>query len=251
MKTKSVKLGRVEKAVMFCGFVLVTGSVIGLYSLVSSLHDDGPASVALAKPATRPATPKAAVIEPKPMALETPLRPPLEVNLPKPATRPVQVVVKAEPKPEPEKPVVALVAPPPNLLTAKPAPDVKPYVVPLISAQLVASAGDASDDQPYFYHLKIDPAEIELLRAMLTQAGKHDQLQPDEYDHLAAEPAGTSDLAWWQPTKLDDVSVLSLTPKTDPRTKLWSAISGKTGDVLVYSVKPIDFSRHAVARSSD
>ena len=127
----------------------------------------------------------------------------------------------------------------------------KPYSIPLISAKLVASAGDASDDQPYFYQLKIDPAEIELLRAMLTEAGKHDHLQPDEYDHLAAEPAGAADLSWWQPMKLDDVSVLSLTPKTDPRTKLWSAISIKTGDVLVYSVKPIDFSRHAVARLAD
>jgi hypothetical protein len=228
--------------------------VIGLYAVVSSLHDDAaPVALVKAMPTTRPATPKVAVIAPKPMALEVALRPPLEVNPPKPATRPVQVVVKPEAieSKKLEAVAVAPVVVPENLLTAKPAPDVKPYVVPLISAKLVASAGDASDDQPYFYHLKIDPAEIELLRAMLTQAGKHDQLQPDEYDHLAAEPAGAADLAWWQPAKLDDVAVLSLTPKTDPRTKLWSAISAKTGDVLVYSIKPIDFSRHAVARSSD
>ena len=254
MIKSNIKLGLFERVLLFSGFVIIVGVLIGAYAWIDSLH--APKSIAIGSPTTKPVAARPLPVEPKSMVLD--VRPPLVIHPPQPATRPSEIVVmkpaeveiKIEPPPAPvaAKPEEVIEIKP--VLLAKPTSTVKPYAVPLISAKVIESIGDASDDMPYRYHVKIDPAEIELLRAMLAQAGRHDGLQADEFDHVAAEPAAT-DLPWWKPAKLVDVSVMALAPKTDSTAKLWSAISNKTGDVLVYSVKPVDFTRHAEARSSD
>jgi hypothetical protein len=242
MTRTTIKLGLFERVLLFFGFLIVTGGMIGVYAWLSSLH--GPKPIATKPPRKEPAVVKSLPkLEPKPIVVEAPK---VRAEVKTPATKPAEVVAKApvvEVRPEPV--AIAPVAP------AKPqAAGPKPYTVPLISAKVLQSVGDAKDDQPYRYHVKIDPAEIEMLRALLTQAARQNNYQLDEFDHVAAEPKAGA-LPWWQPRRLIDVNVIALSPKSDSAAKVWTAVSNKTGDVLVYSVKPIDFSRHAEARTGE
>lgn len=239
MPRSTIKLGLFERVLLFFGFMIVTGGMIGTIAWLSSLQ--GPKPIAVDRPVAKPAGPVKALpkLEPKPLAVETPK----PVAVVTPTTKPAETVVKVEPA----KVVEVAVAPAP----AKPqAAGPRPYALPLISAKVITSVGDANDDQPYRYHVKIDPAEIELLRALLTQAARQNNYQVDEFDHIAAEPKA-GELSWWQPQRLIDVNVIALSPESDSTAKIWAAVSAKTGDVLVYSIKPMDFTRHAEARTGE
>jgi hypothetical protein len=250
MTRNTIELGLFERVLLFCGFVIVTGGVIGLYTWVQSLHEPKGITFVNTPPTTRPEPPKPLPMKPKPLISEATGQVVIEMTPPaEPTTKPVQVVVAPPPvieAPRPEPTPVLDVKP-----AAKPLPPgVKPYAIPLISAKVLQSAGDAAEELPYRYHVKLDPAELELFRAMIARAGMHDGLELSQFDHLTAEPAA-ADLPWWQPEKLSDVMVIALAPQSDSHAKIWTALSNRTGDAMVYSVKPIDFTRHTEARTHD
>lgn len=249
MTKPPIKLGLLERVVLFFAFLIMTGGVIGVIAFLSNLHRPKPVAVSPPRPATRPAVVKAEPkLTPKPLVIELPK---VIAEAPAPTTMPAETVAVAPP---PAPAPVEAPAPAPQVEVAEapmPRPvGPRPYALPLISAKVIQAVGDADNEEPYRYHVKIDPAEIELLRAFLNRAARQYNYQLDEFDHVAAEPA-VGDLPWWQPKRLIDVNVIALSPPSDPVAKIWTAVSAKTGDVLVYSVKPLDFSRHAEARTGD
>ncbi len=234
----SKTLGKLEKVVLFCGFlVMLAGLVGGAYFLASQTPhtavamepiDSHPPAVVAAAPAIQAIVFASETPEPftgddwswqawrSSLRQESPVAPVVEMPLP---TAPKRAAAAAVPAEE--------ISP--------------PYEINLPAARVIHMYTGEETDGPCWYELKLDPPQVDLLRAAAATIAKRQGAELDELDHLAELPPNPANpLRWWRPGEITDPNLLCLADEKEK--KLWIGISCRTGRVFLFASHPIQFS---------
>lgn len=240
----SKTLGKIERIVLFCGFLVILAGLVGVAYLVTG---QSPRTAAAMEPSAA-FTPAAA---------------------PTTALPPQIVFASDEPEPfngddwswqawpsssrkseidqsEIQSPVLgadvkqalAATAPPRPTNETSPIPS---YAMNVPEGRVIHMYTGEGSDTSCWYELKLDPPQLDALRASAIKLAQTKGMEIDELDHLAELPPKADEaMRWWRPGDITDVNLLNLAGTQEDR--MWIAMSRRTGRVFIFASRPVGFS---------